>query len=44
MNTVTQMGPYRDLLFYTFVAGVVYLLINIHNLIRHEKLKRGAVK
>jgi len=40
MNTVSTMGPYRDLLFYGFVAGVIHLTIAIHSLIYRIKNKK----
>lgn len=43
MTTIQSIDQYKDILFYGFIFGIPYLIINIHNLIEfnHEKRRRN---
>jgi len=40
MRVIELIDPYKDLLFYHFLFGVIYLIINIINLIEHERRQK----
>lgn len=40
MTTIQSIDQYKDILFYGFIFGIIYLFINIHNLIQHEQRRR----
>lgn len=40
MTTIQSIDQYKDFLFYGFIFGIPYLIINIHNLIEFNKRRK----
>jgi hypothetical protein len=43
MTTIQSIDQYKDILFYGFLAGIIYLIINIHNLIEFNHGRKRII-